>query len=319
MRFLSVAAGLGAAVLTMAAAPVPQAPLDWAYPDGRGARPSGGWDTHRALSTPGGTVTFTEAETRDFFKVPDWRPKSHPPMPPVVASGRKPDVYACGFCHLPGGEGRPENATLAGLPQGYIVRQVRAFATGARTSVVHDWRPSALMSGVARAATPAEINAAADYFSRLKFTSRVRVVEAASLPTPKAMNALFVSGTGKTVEPLGARIVEAPSSMERFERRDAQVEFTAYVPVGSLQRGAALAKGGGGVQACAGCHGGGPKGGGLGPPLAGRSPSYLFRQLYGFQSGARADPDATPMKAVVAHLTPSDMIALAAYAGAQRP
>jgi cytochrome c553 len=318
MRSLTAAASLCVAFLTLAAAPAPGS-IDWAYPDGRGKPPAGGWDRQAALSVPGGAARFVEADLHDFFKAVDWRPRSHPPMPAVVAVGRAPDLYACGFCHLPAGEGRPENVALAGMPRDYMVRQVKAFASGARTSAVHGWFPSASMSGVGRAVTPSELDAAADYFSRLSFTSRVKVVETARLPTPKAANFLFVPGTGKAVEPLGDRIVEAPSSMESFERRDPRVQFTAYVPVGSLQRGAALAGGRGGVQACASCHGAGLKGGGLGPPLAGRSPSYLFRQLYGFQSGARSDPDAAPMKGVVAHMPVPDMIALAAYAGAQKP
>ena len=39
---------------------------------------------------------------------------------------------------------------------------------------------------------------------------------------------------------------------------------------------------------CATCHGQGLKGLGNVPPLAGRSPTYTVRQLYDFQSGARA-------------------------------
>ncbi len=44
------------------------------------------------------------------------------------------------------------------------------------------------------------------------------------------------------------------------------------------------------TQPCAGCHGADLRSGPQleGPPLAGRFASYLFRQLYGFQSGARA-------------------------------
>jgi hypothetical protein len=41
-------------------------------------------------------------------------------------------VFACGFCHLPNGLGRPENSSLAGLPASYIVQQVADFKSGAR-------------------------------------------------------------------------------------------------------------------------------------------------------------------------------------------
>jgi cytochrome c553 len=37
-----------------------------------------------------------------------------------------------------------------------------------------------------------------------------------------------------------------------------------------------------------------------GPPLAGRFPGYLFRQLYGFQTGARGGDCAQAMRAIVA-------------------
>jgi hypothetical protein len=53
--------------------------------------------------------------------VRDWFPQSHEPLPAVVAEPRGPGQAACGYCHLPDGTGRPENAKLAGLPQAYII------------------------------------------------------------------------------------------------------------------------------------------------------------------------------------------------------
>ncbi len=294
-------------------------PVAWAYPEAPSPAPAGGWDSKKPIAFYPGGSTYTDAQLRDRFHAVDWRPRSHPPMPPVVASGRAPSVNACGFCHLPAGEGRPENAALAGLPRDYIISQVHQFATGSRTSVVRGWAPSGLMSDLAKSTTPAEAAAAADYFSRLTFVSRVRVVEAATVRKPVAMNYLLVPDQKAAAQPLGARIVETPASMQRFERRDPLLTYVAYVPVGSLKRGAALAGGANGVQPCAGCHGGGLKGGGLGPPLAGRSPSYLFRQLDSFRAGARAGPDAAPMQAVTARMGTADMIALAAYAASRRP
>ncbi len=175
------------------------------------------------------------------------------------------------------------------------------------------------MSDLARRTSPQDAAAAADYFSRLKFTSRVRVVEAASTPRPTASNFLLVPAKGQPAEPLGARIVEAPASMARFEHRDSLLTYTAFVPVGSLTRGAALAGGADGTQPCAACHGAGLKGGSIGPPLAGRSPTYLFRQLHAFQAGARSGAEADPMRSVTARMSAPDMIALAAYAGSLKP
>ncbi len=47
--------------------------------------------------------------------------------------------------------------------------------------------------------------------------------------------------------------------------------------------------------------------------IAGRSSSYIFRQLHEFQIGVRAGPGL--LKQVVAKLAPGDMIAIAAYPG----
>jgi hypothetical protein len=44
-----------------------------------------------------------------------------------VRSDRKPEVYACGFCHRVDGLVGPENASLAGLPEAYIVQQMADF------------------------------------------------------------------------------------------------------------------------------------------------------------------------------------------------
>jgi len=83
---------------------------------------------------PNSSVIFTTSQTQDLFNPPDWHPTNHPPMPDIVAHGRKPDVYACGYCHLPNGLGRPENSSLAGLSVGYIIRQMADFRSGARKS-----------------------------------------------------------------------------------------------------------------------------------------------------------------------------------------
>ena len=60
---------------------------------------------------------------------------------------------------------------------------------------------------------------------------------------------------------------------------------------------------------------------GLGPvpPLAGRSPSYIVRQLFDMQKGNRNGPNAKLMKPVVASLTVDDMIAIAAYVSSRSP
>jgi cytochrome c553 len=46
---------------------------------------------------------------------------------------------------------------------------------------------------------------------------------------------------------------------------------------------------------------------------------YLVRQLCNFQSGTSNGASAALMKKVVANMTEDDMIAIAAYAAAQKP
>ena len=111
-----------------------------------------------------------------------------------------------------------------------------------------------------------------------------------------------------------------PADARRHELRDAAVEYVAYVPRGSLARGRALATGAkAGVAACTSCHGPALRGLGPVPPIAGRSPSYLLRQLLAFRTGARATPVSAPMHLVAAALGIDDMIAAAAYAGSRAP
>jgi cytochrome c553 len=98
-------------------------------------------------------------------------------------------------------------------------------------------------------------------------------------------------------------------------------EYVAYVPRGSLARGRALAAGDtrANVKGCTSCHGADLRGVKLVPPLAGRSPSYLLRQLVAFRTGARDAATSAPMREVAARLTIEDMVAAAAYAGSRAP
>jgi cytochrome c553 len=76
----------------------------------------------------GSTAAFTLTQIRDLYVTPDWHPGDHPPMPEVLARGRKPNLFACGYCHYPNGQGRPENSSLAGLSAGYIAQQIKLVA-----------------------------------------------------------------------------------------------------------------------------------------------------------------------------------------------
>ena len=295
-----------------AAAPAPIEPdiAAWLFTGNRAAPPPSGWDAVRPLAVPGSTARFTQAQLHDLQRAVDWYPQAHPPMPAIVAQGRAPEVKACGFCHLPGGGGRPENASLAGLDHGYIEAQVAAFADGTRRAAVPEWIPTHTMSETARAATPAEIHTAAVYFESLHYVSRVRVVETATVPRLDFSGFTPVPAPGGGREPIAGRLIEMPDDVERFERRDPLVGYTAYVPPGTLAKGAAVMR----RIGCPACHGPGSK-----LWNAGRSPSYMVRQLLAFRSGARHDPGSPPMRAVAARLTTADIIAVAGYWASLKP
>jgi cytochrome c553 len=241
-------------------------------------------------------------------------------MPDVVSQGRPPKVYACGYCHLPNGQGRPENSSLAGLSAAYMVQQLADFEHGLRKSSEPKHAPTSAMIAYETKATESEIRAAAEYFSALKPRPWIRVVETDTVPKTHVAGWMLVANDGGEMEPIGGRIIETPENLKRTELRDDHSGFIAYVPVGSIKRGEALANGASTrALRCATCHGRELKGKSKVPALAGRSPSYLVRQLYDIQSGARAGRETHRMKPVVANLTLDDMAALAAYLASLNP
>jgi len=269
---------------------------------------------------PGSEAAFTVEQTRNFFSPPDWHPAEHPAMPEIVSHGRAPDVFACGYCHLPNGEGRPENSSLAGLPVPYMVQQLADFKSGLRKSSEPKHGPTAAMIAYETKATGKEIQAAAEYFSALKPKPWIRVVETDVVPTTHVAGWMLVPSGGAAMEPIGARIIETPENLERTELRDDRSGFIAYVPVGSIKKGEALANGTSSkTLRCATCHGPGLRGQGKIPALAGRSPSYIVRQLYDIQSGARTGAAVHVMKPVVIKMTIDEMEALAAYTASLNP
>jgi cytochrome c553 len=263
---------------------------------------------------PDSTQSFTLAQLRDFFNVADWFPNDHPPMPDVFVHGRAPDVRGCGMCHMPNGKGRPENAPIAGLPYVYVVQQLIDFKNDLRTSADARKTNTLQMIQAAKAMTDEEIKAAAAYLAAMPWTPWIRVVEADTVPRMRIAGNVFLPAAGGT-EPIGNRIVETPEDAERFELRDPHSGFIAYVPRDSVAKGAALAAGGGNrTLPCRICHGDDLNGLGPVPGIAGRSPSYIVRQLWDIQQGARKGAWSPLMTQVVAKLTQDDMLNLAAYA-----
>jgi len=267
----------------------------------------------------GSKAAFTDKQLADFFFTTDWFPGEHPAMPAVVASGRKPGVWACTFCHLPSGTGGPAEAALPGLPASYIVEQLREFRAGRRTCAQSQMESPQGMVREARLLSDAEIDAAAKYFSQLTFKSHFHVVETDTVPKTAIRGVSLYAKIPGGNEPLGRRIVEVPDDFEQWDLANPHTEFTAYVPKGSIRRGEALVASGAGAAPCASCHGPGLKGTAIAPPLAGRSPSYIVRQLYDIQYGARSGPTVALMAPEVAHMLPDERIAIAAYIGSLKP
>jgi cytochrome c553 len=297
-----------------------ETPPAWAYPvNPPDFKPSP--DDGQLQHVPASTGAYAVNQLRDFFFAPDWHPDDHVPMPEVVMHGRKPSVYACGVCHRADGPGGPENSSLAGLPTAYIIQQMADFKSGARKTSVPQRGPPQAMTSLAKAVTDDEIAAAAAYFSALKPKRIIRVVETNTVPKSYVAGWFLAAVNTGDTEPIGQRIIEVPEDLEQFEHRDARSRFIAYVPAGSVQKGQTLAATGRGDKTiqCRTCHGPDLKGTVTIPGIAGRSPSYIFRQLYDFRQGTRAGIGSALMKHTVAKLTDDDMLSLAAYTTSLSP
>jgi cytochrome c553 len=285
----------------------------WAYvPAPRHPRPA---DDGSVKHVPGSTKGYTLAQINDHYDAPDWFPDEHPPAPRVVLHGREPAHQACGECHLANGRGKPDTAGLNGLPAPYIVQQLEDFKAGRRHAAVPHMGVTGMIP-IAAAVTPADAEAAAEYFASVKPDKWIRVVESETAPKTEPVGHRLVQVPGGGVEPLGDRIVELPENEALTQLRDPKSGFVAYVPVGSLRRGERLVKlgGNGKTTACTTCHGMDLRGlGTLVPPIAGRSPSYLARQIYDIQAGARNGANAPLMRGPVANLTDRDIIDITAY------
>ncbi len=276
-------------------------------------------DAHEPQGLPGATVRFSKAQLRDRYQAPDWRPDAHPPMPTVVEKGRNPGVFACGFCHLPTGTGRPENANLTGLTEAYIKQQLADMKSGARKSSVAAMSPQNNMVANAVNITDAEVDAAVRYFTSLPVRSFVSVVESAQVPSTEPRGWMLVPTAAAVMEPIGQRIIELAQDVRLVELRDPDVRYVAHVPPGSIEAGRKLMTDNTRGAACTTCHGADLRGMGDVPRLAGRSPSYLVRQMIDFASGARNGAVAGPMVEASNRLTPAQRIGFAAYAGSLTP
>jgi cytochrome c553 len=193
-------------------------PPPWAYgfvaPPGPGAMPTPA--ATMASSAPldptpmhlaGSSLAFTAAQIRDDFDPADWYPGDHPPMPSIVAHGRKPGIRACSRCHYANGKGRPENAPIAGLPYSYFVQTMVDFKNGARKSADPRKPNTNEMIGIAKAMNDEEVKAAAEYFSAMKWSPWIKVVETETVPKTRISLGMFLPLEGNEKESIGQRII----------------------------------------------------------------------------------------------------------------
>lgn len=296
-------------VAPLAAAPQPQQSgpdLSWAFPVPDKDQPA---RSETPVHVPGSSKAYTPAQIDDFLNAPDWFPDEHGPLPTVILQGNGA-VFACGSCHLLSGLGHPESANLTGLSVTYFLSQMADYKSGARKV--------ARMPEIAAAISAEDAKKAAEWFASLKPQPWTKVVEADTVPKT------YVNGMrmrlplpGAETEPLGNRIVELPEDPARAISRDPHSGFVAYVPKGSIEKGKNLVEHGikGSAMGCITCHGPSLEGVDDVPRLAGLSPTYIVRQIVGFQTGTRAGAMAPMMKMVISKATIEDLIAIAAYVG----
>lgn len=307
---------------------------DWAYgirPEPRPSRPA---EDGTVFSLPDTDRTFTGTQIRGRSPA-DWYPGDHPtPVPDIVANGRTAEegaaVRACALCHYPNGQGRPENASVAGLPVSYFIQQMDDFRHDLRNSSEPRKNNSRMMTQIAKNMTEEEIVAAAEYFGAQPWRPWVRVVETDTVFRSYTLGGIYLpvdceidnftecddTAATSDTEPIGLRIVETPENIEYAEvHRNPRSGWIAYVPVGAVEKGRVLAEAG----QCSLCHGPGLKGLGPLPGIAGRTASYLMRALYDMQQGTRQGLWSELMTPVVADLSTEELLYLVAYAASLDP
>ncbi|MGY8815721.1 MAG: c-type cytochrome [Gammaproteobacteria bacterium] len=311
----------------------PQAPTSpnypaWAYgiPDTGTPRPRA-VDDGTLLTLPGSSFSFTASKARGRLDSDlsvrvapaDWFPEDHPTMPKIVAEGDSTrGIVACSLCHLPNGKGRPENAPPMGQSREYTFMTLMDMKNGLRASGDPRKGNANSMNKFAKAMTEQEIEEVAAYYASMKWTPWITVKETNQIPRMYIRSGLWLpeDGAAAGTESIGMRVVETPENVEHAQTlRSPRSGFIAYVPVGSVAKGKNIVTTGdnGKTTACTLCHGPDLHGVGSIPSIAARSPSYIARQLFSYQSGDRDGTMASLMKPVVAKLTNEDFVNITAY------
>ena len=298
--------------------PKPVAGFEWAYPVGPAGLKNPAPDTVFTAKGADPSIKYTFRQITDPFGPPDWYPKEHPPLPPIVAHGEKPHVIACILCHLPNGNGHPESASISGLSEKYIIDQMHAFRDGDRENI-----RAPNMTEMAYAISEKDLKEAARYFARIPRSQQkwMRVVETSRAPANHvgAGGARFFDKGAETV-PLGPDMIYEIAESEEVELRNDHAGFVDYVPMGSLAKGRTVAMGNRGqMRTCGSCHGDDYRGHDDAPRLAGRSAYYLIRQLADMRAGYRKGPALGKMKDIVPKLSDADILNVAAYMASREP
>lgn len=309
-------------VLTAAAKSPPPPPpeLSWAYP----VAPRNTPELKAPLgiySTPDGRRKLTAAEIEHLTpQDEDWFPGSHPTPPDVILKSQK-NAAPCAECHMVNGQGVVGVPDIAGLPAPYILEQVNAFRKGTRTSAQPGRIATQAMIGVAKAWSMQDVKAAAAYYAGLPRRTPTRVLESEVAPPMKMerWGWTYLNPAGGQPHPLNGGVAEAPESVPEVFMGDLSNRQVVYVSKGTLAAGEALVRSGGGGQPCTLCHGSDLRGTAVAPPLAGRDPGYLARQLWDIQSGARSGAAVAAMQAPARGLSPHDITAIAAYLASKAP
>jgi cytochrome c553 len=271
-------------------------------------------------TVPASSATYSLVDVRDGHNVIDWFPGDHPAMPPIMKNGPASlgeSARGCASCHLPNGKGRPENGPPAGQPAGYTIQTLRDFQNGKRVSADPRKPNNPTMAALARAMTEEEMRQSAEYFAAMPWTPWIRVIEAERIPEMELEEGNMYITVGKEpTELLAGRIVETPEDAYQANMvRNPRSGWIAYVPMGSLAKGEKLVDAG----RCVTCHGLDLMGSGDFPGIAGRSPSYMMRQLWDMKRGTRNGIYTELMKPVVANLTADDLTAIVAYLASIKP
>jgi cytochrome c553 len=301
---------------------VPQNPVR----GGSGLRPNDDVEEVTKLWTvTGSDKQFSRLDFRgpDY---PDWFPGDHPPMPRVNTHGSASlgnTARACALCHLANGKGRPENAPPGGQPAAYTIQQLNDMRNGLRnTSDPRKSNPHTMVR-LAKGMSEQEMQEIAEYYEAIPWTPWIRVIETDMAPEMHLEEGnMFITVGTEPVMPLNGRIIETPENeLESNYLRSPRSGWNAYVPVGSLARGEELVTAGGGGEtiACGTCHGSDLMGLDRAPGIAGRSPSYMMRQLWDMKQGTRNGPWAQMMTPVIADLAVEDMTGIVAYLASLMP